>query len=59
MVNRVLHVSGFTMPTAGEKPKKTVATVQAFSNDFKNQNDVSLKDLIIDFTQTRNYTLRK
>jgi len=34
-------------------------TVQGFSNDFKNQNDASLKDLIIDFTQTRNYTLRK
>lgn len=34
-------------------------TLQGFSNDFKTQNDVSLKDLIIDFTQTRNYTLRK
>lgn len=34
-------------------------TLQGFSNDFKNQNDVSLKDLILDFTQTRNYTLRK
>ena len=34
-------------------------TVQGFSEDFKSQDDVSLKDLIIDFTQTRNYTLRK
>ncbi len=34
-------------------------SLQSFSSDFKTRNDVSLKDLIIDFTQTRNYTLRK
>ncbi len=34
-------------------------SLQGFSSDFKAQTDVSLKDLIIDFTQTRNYTLRK
>jgi len=34
-------------------------TLQSFSNDFKVRDDVSLKDLIIEFTQTSNYTLRK
>ncbi len=34
-------------------------TLQGFSSEFKSQNDISLKDLIIEFTQTPNYILRK
>ncbi len=34
-------------------------TVQGFSSGFKARDDVSMKDLIIEFTQTPNYILRK
>jgi glucose/arabinose dehydrogenase/mono/diheme cytochrome c family protein len=34
-------------------------TVLGFSDDFKEQSSVTLKDLVIEFTQTPNYTLRK